>query len=652
MSVAYSSYDEGTGAMPAHVGMLRTLPDVAALATSTLPILRGCVTLIDQPSDTEGAAANERPAFAAFESRDDLEQYGSNSLLLFAAQLKLGFDDVDSFAANSLTDGNNDKKCDLVTLSPDGQRLIVAQGYVSTSDKTEAPANKASDLNTGVAWLLSGPLEDLPETLRSAAGEAREALRAGGVREMQIWYVHNLPESKNVDIELQQAAQTADSIIRRDFPEASVDVSCVEIGRKTLEEEYRRTQVPILVADEVEFPVPGGFTIQSDGWRAYSTAISAGQLRNLWLAHKTRLMSPNIRDYLGVVRTTGNINFGIKETAKSQPSDFAIFNNGITVLVHDYQVAERENEEGLLLKVRGIGIVNGGQTTGALGSLAENEVHEIDSAQVMARFVKCTDTAVLGDIVRYNNTQNKVETADFRSKDPTQDRLRREFARIPDAEYRGGRRGGMSDAIVRKKSLLPDSSVAQSLAAFHGDPNLAYNETRTIWDNDGVYANVFRNTVTARHIVLTYGLFKAVERAKQNITKIPVGSRTDAQKKHASFFSARGANYLLCAAIAACIETILGKAVADSYSLTFSDNASPTEAMNRWQAVVDIMLSFSAQLQPATDQGLKTRERVDKAIQDFSAMIEATRSANPGPFDTLASLVLSIPIGDDAVGTT
>lgn len=599
----------------------------------------------DQFSDSASAeVASERPAFAAFQLRDDLEQYGSNGLLLFAAQLKLGFDDVDTFASNALTDGRDDKKCDLVAVSPDGQRLVVAQGYVTEIDKPAAPANKASDLNTGVAWLLSGALESLPDSLRGAAREAREALAGGGVREMQIWYVHNLPESKNVDVELRQAALTADSIIRKEFPEASVDVSSIEIGRNTLEEEYRRMQAPILVADEVQFSVPGGFTIEGDGWRAYSTAISAGQLRSLWLSHKTKLMSPNIRDYLGVVRSTGNINFGIKETAKSQPGNFAIFNNGITVLVHDYAVSPDETGVGSVLKVNGVGIVNGGQTTGALGSLVENEIGEIDSARVMARFVKCTDTEILGDIVRYNNTQNKVEATDFRSKDPIQDRLRREFAGVPDAEYRGGRRGGMSDAIVRKKSLLPDSSVAQSLAAFHGEPNLAYNETRTIWDNDGVYASVFRNTVTARHIVFAYGLLKAVERAKQGISKIHVTSRTDAQKKHASFFSARGSNYVLVAAIATCIETLLGRAVADRYSLTFSDNVSPTVSADMWQPVVDVMLSFSAQLQPATDQGLKTRERVDKAIQDFSAMIEATRSANPMPFDKLASHVSSAPI--------
>ena len=587
----------------------------------------------------------------AFKQREDLVEYGDNGLLLFVAQLKLGFDDVDTFAANALTDDNNDKKCDLVALSADRQRLILAQGNLSEKDKPAAPANKASDLNTGVTWLLAGPVGDLPETLRGAALEARSALASGDVKEMQIWYVHNLPESANVEKELRQAAETADSLIHREFPDAQVDVSFSEIGRSTLEEEYRRTQVPILVADEVTFTVPGGFEVAEERWSAFSTAISATELRKLWSVHQTKLMSPNIRDYLGVVRSERNINHGIKETAKRQPENFAIFNNGITVLVHDYEPVLDASDRVKALKVRGVGIVNGGQTTGALGSLADKEAAAIGSAHVMARFVKCTDLDVLGDIVRYNNTQNKVEAADFRSTDAVQDRLRTEFEGVPEAEYRGGRRGGTRDAIERRRALLPDSSVAQSLAAFHGDPNLAYNETRTIWENDGVYSSVFRDAVSARHVVYTYGLLKAVERAKQQIAKIPDQSRTEAQKGHARFFSARGSTHLLVSAIGASIETILGRAVADRYSLRFVKNLSPTAAIDTWQPVVDVALAFSARLQAATDQGLKAEDRVASAHTDFGAMIEATRSFNPTAFDVFAAATFPVATDGETAAT-
>lgn len=572
------------------------------------------------------------PAHAAFKTRDDLAAYGDNALLLFAAQLRLGFDDVDSFAANALTDGNNDKKCDLVAVVAEGSKIVVGQGYMAAPTKTAAPANKASELNTAVSWLISGPLDWLPVALQGAAAEVRSALASGSVNEFEIWYVHNLPESVNVQTELDQAVATADAMIRREYPEAAVDVSCLEVGRAVLESDYARTQAPILVSDTFTFTIPGGFEIAAGVWSAYSTAIQAVDLRTLWSAHSVQLMSPNIRDYLGMVKSAGNINFGIKETAKSQPGNFAIFNNGITVLVNDFKA----DDDAGTLTVSGVGIVNGGQTTGALGEIPAEDAKNMGSAMVMARFVKCNDPAVLEDIVRYNNTQNKVEATDFRSKDAIQERLRTEFKKVPDADYLGGRRGGARDAIVRRRDLVPDSSVAQSLAAFHGDPNLAYNETRTIWDNDGVYANVFRDGLTARHIVLTYGLLKAVDRSKQNIVKIAEASRTEAQRKHAAFFSRRGSNYLLVAAIASFLETMIGRPIADRYAVQFSKNISPAAAMDAWQPVVDVVLAFSAQLAPATDQGLKAKERVDKAIGDFSAMVEATRSANPAPFEALS----------------
>jgi hypothetical protein len=185
--------------------------------------------------------------------------------------------------------------------------------------------------------------------------------------------------------------------------------------------------------------------------------------------------------------------------------------------------------------------------------------------------------------------------------------------------------------------LVPDSSAAQSLAAFHGEPNLAYNETRSIWDNDAVYSRIFRDSLTARHIVYTYGLLKAIERAKQKMLAIPEGSRTDAQKRHAAYFSARGSNYLLVAAVGSCIETMLGTAVSDRYSLRFRKKLSPAEATQAWQPVIDVAVAFSTLLAPAADRGLTAQANVKKALEDFGAMLEAARSANPAPFDTLAA---------------
>ena len=168
--------------------------------------------------------------------------------------------------------------------------------HVFQGDCGRCPSKQGERLEHWRQLALAGELDELPETLRGAAEEVRDALTDGEVRELQLWYVHNCHESKNVGDELAQALKTADGIIKRDFPGIDVDVSAVEIGRASLEEEYARRQAPILVSDEFTFEVPGGFEIVAKDWRAFSTAVQVADLRKLWTAHKTRLMSPNIRD--------------------------------------------------------------------------------------------------------------------------------------------------------------------------------------------------------------------------------------------------------------------------------------------------------------------------------------------------------------------
>jgi hypothetical protein len=83
--------------------------------------------------------------------------------------------------------------------------------------------------------------------------------------------------------------------------------------------------------------------------------------------------------------------------------------------------------------------------------------------------------------------------------------------------------------------------------------------------------------------------------------------------------------------------------VADRYSLRFKKILSPAKAIEAWRPVIDLALAFSGHLMPATDRGLKAQDRVKKALEDFSSMLEAARSANPVPFDTLAEATDSSP---------
>ena len=109
------------------------------------------------------------------------------------------------------------------------------------------------------------------------------------------------------------------------------------------------------------------------------------------------------------------------------------------------------------------------------------------------------------------------------------------------------RRGGTADAIKRRANLLPSYTVGQALAAFHGDALLAYNGKSQIWTNDKTYADYFNDRPTARHIVLVYGLLKAIENVRLKLRmqqeKAPKGLKTS-DKNHLDFFSKFGFYFL------------------------------------------------------------------------------------------------------------
>ena len=81
-------------------------------------------------------------------------------------------------------------------------------------------------------------------------------------------------------------------------------------------------------------------------------------------------------------------------------------------------------------------IVNGAQTTGAIGAL---DSAPGDSALVPIGFVSTADNELIQEIVKYNNSQNQITASDFRSTDPVQKRLKKEINEIPGADYDGGR---------------------------------------------------------------------------------------------------------------------------------------------------------------------------------------------------------------------
>ncbi len=86
--------------------------------------------------------------------------------LLYAMGLRLRTLDYEGLQEDSLLDGGDDKKIDFFSLDLDLGTATVAQSYIAQDwSRAEAPANKASDLNTALNWLLEKTWRASPEKM-------------------------------------------------------------------------------------------------------------------------------------------------------------------------------------------------------------------------------------------------------------------------------------------------------------------------------------------------------------------------------------------------------------------------------------------------------------------------------------------------------
>jgi hypothetical protein len=572
----------------------------------------------------------------AFEVMKTNYSLTDDAIGVFAINLRFNLDDIQTIVSEAITGGGDDKKCDVLYVDKEREIAVIAQCYISQKIREAAPANKASDLNTALTWLLSTNLDNLSDVLKGRADELRSAINAGEIKQFYIWYVHNLPCSKNVQDELRAVEDTARAALTRYPSGQDINIFAEEICETQLDRLYMQAERTVIVTDEITTTVPDAIEIREEDWTSVVTTVGGSWLHDLYHRYKTDLFSANLRGYLGSRESDSNINNGIKTTAHEQPGNFYVYNNGITALVLDYELGRRL-KGGRKLKINGISIVNGAQTTGSLASLAEAPSGDL---QVAIRFVKAKKDAIVANVVRFNNSQNKIQAADFRSTDAIQERLRTEFDAIPDAEYEGGRRGGASDAIKRTKFTLPSYTVGQSLAAFHGDPVTAYDKKSELWTNERNYRQIFTDRTTARHIVFCYSLLAAVNDRKLELSqkqKNDPSSLTNIENTSLAFLSKKGANYLLVDVISQCMETILSKPIPNRFDLHFARNVSPDTAARFWFPIVDMMLSLSNQLENAFSRNRISNESISKAVPNFVGVVDSISALQKETFEKFAS---------------
>ncbi|PHV09385.1 abortive phage infection protein [Janthinobacterium sp. BJB412] len=153
------------------------------------------------------------------------------------------------------------------------------------------------------------------------------------------------------------------------------------------------------------------------------TAIPGEALRFLYERFGARLLEANVRSFLSVKGK--GVNSGIQGTLRSAPGRFMAYNNGIVIVADEMRLGTAGDGSPGVAWLRGLQIVNGGQTTASI-YFAKKKFPDTDLSKVrvpakiivMKEQDPTKEEALISDISRFANTQNVVRQSDLSANKP------------------------------------------------------------------------------------------------------------------------------------------------------------------------------------------------------------------------------------------
>ncbi|MGJ5051652.1 AIPR family protein [Bradyrhizobium oligotrophicum] len=200
-----------------------------------------------------------------------------------------------------------------------------------------------------------------------------------------------------------------------------VDLFGIERLQRILGQGLRRDDIVVDFSGDFGGPLPClKASSASADYDAYLASVPGALLADVYEKYGTRLLELNVRAFLGL-RGRKSVNAGLRATIRELPHRFLAYNNGIVATVDAMEVEDHGNGQFGIKSVRGLQIVNGGQTTASLHRAKRQDGANLDAISVPAKII-CVGGAELDEMVaavsKSANSQNTVQPADFSANDP------------------------------------------------------------------------------------------------------------------------------------------------------------------------------------------------------------------------------------------
>lgn len=315
-----------------------------------------------------------------------------------------------------------------------GNAKLRITGYALSSDQTALDLFITNYFGTEL-------IQDLSDA--DAAGTAAEGVRflfraASGSLDSKIDPTHPVRDLVSTirirwtDIDRLRVFVITDGKIRsKRFTNKEVKGKIVAVEAMDIERLYRHTdgkprdELAISFPQAIGYPLPCVHVPDSEADYEYALAAIPGQIiRDLYMRFGTRLLEANVRTFLGASRKK-SVNYGVVQTLKNEPEHFLAFNNGLVIVCDEAGIERTEDGRIGISYLKGLQIVNGGQTTSSI-YFASRDDKTIDLSHVMvpAKIIILKESAddsrdrLISNVSRYANSQNAVKLSDLSSNRP------------------------------------------------------------------------------------------------------------------------------------------------------------------------------------------------------------------------------------------
>lgn len=310
-------------------------------------------------------------------------------------------------AAACVTDGANDDGIDAISYSSIAKTVYIVQSKYKENPPSPTDVEK---FTRGIMHLLDGNYDFMNRRLQSRREEIDENLN--DCDHIVAVFCHlsaDAPAEETLDISTKftDNINASGEILKFQYMKLS-DIHAERRIAQTMESAEVDLQVE-------KWLTPGDYKKEIMG------IVTGNQIAELYTRFGDALFDNNIRK---VIQNSETNNL-ILDTIRNTPSSFWAYNNGITILTNTINCIGKPRPSisgSERFKLSSVSIVNGAQTSGALGRALDEGI-PLDDIYVTVRIISTEgqEETFGQNVTRFTNTQNTIGVREFVALDPNQE---------------------------------------------------------------------------------------------------------------------------------------------------------------------------------------------------------------------------------------